>query len=71
MFYGIHIHGRDSTGRFVTYTPREFKKEARAAVKGKGKLSAYWLESFDGGNVRLVAQYVMRDGWPQTVTHAI
>ena len=54
-----------ATGYMTTYTPQDIRNIARGAVKGKGKLTAYWLTCRDG-NVTVNAQYLMRDGWAMT-----
>ena len=52
-----------ANGYLTQYTPRDLQSMARAAVKGKGKLSAYWLTVREGSGVSLTCQYVMLDGW--------
>lgn len=62
--YSLNIIGNN--GNMTQYMPKDLARMARSAVKGKGKLTAYWITVNANGNVRLCAQYLMRDGWSQT-----
>jgi hypothetical protein len=62
----VHIIGGPS-GYLTDYSPQDLRSIARAAVKGKGKLSAYWLTVHDGAGVSLTCQYVMPDGWAMSI----
>ena len=72
---GISVVDRES-GRTVLYSPAELREKARDAVKGKGRLTSYWVSvdragtfSSDVGpnGAALIAQYQLRDGWSMSV----
>lgn len=50
------------TGNGRDYSPADIRAAARAAVSGKGRLSAYWL-THDAGRLYVSAQFRQADGW--------
>jgi hypothetical protein len=61
--------------RLTTYNQAELRRDALHAVKGKGKLTNYWVRVNEGAaigaNVVLVAKYQRDDGFLGTVNVAI
>ena len=55
------------TGRTTIYSPSELRRDALAAVKGKGKLVDYFVQVKEGAHgdstACLVASYKQSDGW--------
>jgi hypothetical protein len=60
------------TGNMSHYRPAELRKMAAAHVKGKGKLTDYWVKFEErDGRAALVAQYKMADGWSTSESIAL